>query len=458
MDVVNEDNKAVFLAAGKYQGYTDAWLSRFYQLADTPERYFALRAIADSGDYDEPYLIEALMNSGYSPATIRKMLAMLQKMSRGELKGVFAGAALRRFQEGLSTADQLQQDLLELGFHQQNLSKAQVSARLQEDTDRRLDTASILEAQYLAEQLTEPELRAELAKLGFSAARIGLRVTRILLKFRHRPEPEPLDQMRATLRAAALDAYTQGFSTTEELDERLARLGYSPEWLDLWREKADLELDLSIKKLKLQYLEEAYSKDQFTEDAYRSELLLAGVQTTKVHKLIDLANARKYIKPKPEQVPELSLAQMFEAWRLGALSASQVRAELDRRGYTLADISTLFAVEAPTPATLSTAQLLAAWKARVLTEAQLIAELKGRLYDDSDINILLATEKAGIKPPPAAKVKQLTESQIRALFARDLISAQEFEAALIAQGYSRLDALRLLNLETLKREPPEEEE
>ena len=458
LPAVYASNKAAFLAGGKYHGYTDAWLSRMYELADTPERYFPLRAIADSGDYDEPYFVTALVNSGYNPGTVLKLLGMLKRMALADVKGQYGGAAIKAYVNGLASEAQLRDSLDDQGYSPAIIDKLVRQAREARRVDQALDMIDFGISQFLAGKIDEAQLMARLQNQGLSWADSMTRVEMAKRKINLNPEREPLEVMQASLRTTALSLYTSGYLTADALKTRLTQLGYDADYVELWRQKADAEYRLNLNQLREQYLAEAYSKDQFPESIYRFHLVGLGIDPVKVNVIVDLANARKYTIPKPEAVPELSVGQLFEARDKGGLTTDQVRAELVSRGWETVDINALVVSYSPDPATLTTAQLLAAWKAGVMTESALRSALAGRLYQPAAIDLLIATERAGIKPPTPKEQKTLTLSQLNALVARGLLTPVEYVAALRALGYSELDVQRLWTLEWLKLNPPEERE
>src|SRR3990167_9034761 len=154
LPAVYASNKAAFLAGGKYHGYTDAWLSRMYELADTPERYFPLRAIADSGDYDEPYFVTALVNSGYNPGTVLKLLGMLKRMALADVKGQYGGAAIKAYVNGLASEAQLRDSLDDQGYSAAVIDKLVRQAVEAKRVDNSLDLIQFWTAQFLAGKIS----------------------------------------------------------------------------------------------------------------------------------------------------------------------------------------------------------------------------------------------------------------------------------------------------------------
>jgi hypothetical protein len=107
LEWVNAENRKEFLNITKYLGYSDEWGNKLYELADSPAKYFSLRAMADSGFWDEGYYVSELLNSGYNIATVKNMVDMFRRFSLGEVKGVMLPLALTRFREGFSDVEDL---------------------------------------------------------------------------------------------------------------------------------------------------------------------------------------------------------------------------------------------------------------------------------------------------------------------------------------------------------------
>jgi len=231
LDGVNETNRREFLDISKYHGYSDEWGNKLYELADTPARYFSLRAMADSGFWDEGYYISELLNSGYNIWTIKNMVDMFRRYSLGEVKGIMLPLAITRFREGFSDEEELEIELGALGLPEPKIPLYVFAAQLSYATDYASDLLTAYRTEYRKGMSDEATFRQKLAGLGIRPEKVeGYVIRENAAKWKAPKEkkvPEPVPEYvtdEGQLRVnAAKEAFRRGIATAEELYAELVK-------------------------------------------------------------------------------------------------------------------------------------------------------------------------------------------------------------------------------------------
>ena len=166
----------------QWQGYSDEWISKLYELADRPLTPFMFRYLGEAGILDETLLDRELHNASYNEETIPYLKTWLQRVSTGELRTLFVGAAMTRYKEGLDDTESLSQNLLALGVSNALLPKYLFAAQLSYLTDYQTDLLAYYKDAYHRREIEEAELRRGLASLGLNPQRIDLAVARESIK------------------------------------------------------------------------------------------------------------------------------------------------------------------------------------------------------------------------------------------------------------------------------------
>ena len=172
LDGVNEENRRAFLDIIKYLGYSDEWGLKLYELADAPAKYFSLRAMADSGFWDEGYFISELLNSGYNIATIKNMVEMFRRFSLGEVKGVMLPLALTRYREGFTDEATLRTELSFLGLPEPKHELWVFAANLSYQSDYASDMLGAYRDMYKKDMIDEADFRGLLRGLGIRPEKV----------------------------------------------------------------------------------------------------------------------------------------------------------------------------------------------------------------------------------------------------------------------------------------------
>jgi hypothetical protein len=232
LDDINEENRRQFLDIVKYHGFSDEWGGKLYELADSPAKYFAMRAMADSGFWDEGYYISELLNSGYNIWTIKNMVDMFRRFSLGEVKGIMLPVAMTRFREGFSDEEDLKIELESLGLPEPKIPLYVFAANLSYQTDYASDLLAAYKTQYNKGMINEADFRGLLRGLGVKPERIeGYVLRESAKKFKAPKEtkvPEEVPRYltdEGQVRINTLkEAFRDGIATAEELYAGLVEL------------------------------------------------------------------------------------------------------------------------------------------------------------------------------------------------------------------------------------------
>jgi len=237
LEGINQENKKAFMDVSRYQGFSDEWLDKLYELADSPAKYFALRGMADSGFWDEGYFIMELMNSGYNVPTIKNMLDMFRRYSLGEVKGVMLPVAMTRFREGFSNEEDLKTELRSLGLPEPKLDLYVFAANLSYQTDYASDLLAAYRTQFRKDMITEANFRQLLHGLGLNSVRVEGYVIRDNATKYKPPKvtkvpkvvPEYLTDEGQLRVNTAKEAFRRGLTTAAELEAELVNLEMPPD-------------------------------------------------------------------------------------------------------------------------------------------------------------------------------------------------------------------------------------
>lgn len=260
LELLDKENKAQFLKYLPYQGITPDLENNYYELADTPERYFLLRAMADSGMWDETYYRRALCNSGYNTATISQALGMLYRMAHGELKAISTSVALRRYREGMDNQAKFTSNLLTLGIIPQLIPKYIYSADLERSFE-----------QWQEEKKAKQEKPREL---------------------------------QPVMLATAIKRFKEGMDTEQAFSTNLVFLGIDPRILERYTYAARLERDYDDTMDYIAALKDATVKGILAPDDFHALLLEKGITPEKAAIVTERVEIRTYKPPKPKQGAE----------------------------------------------------------------------------------------------------------------------------------------------------------
>lgn len=182
LDELYNANRSEFLKWGAYSGYTDAWLDKWFDLSFRQVSYFNMRSIATAGTYDEPFFIDALAHSGYSPTAIKMLLSFLKRMSVGDTTTMLKNESRYDYLDGFIDIDTYGADLSALGEPANVVEANEAAAEA-----RRNRTMAKAKIQYMLtaiskQRLTLAEFQTELQNMAIDPPMIDLYLQQAALK------------------------------------------------------------------------------------------------------------------------------------------------------------------------------------------------------------------------------------------------------------------------------------
>lgn len=171
--------KEDFISNMAFHGYTDFWGEKLYELADRPEGYFFLRAIASSGDWDEGWMSDSLKNTGYRMPTIRKAMVAFKRMATEQVRGSMSGYAITRYKEGFTTEGQFEEELRMLRYSEEEIPVFLAAAEMAYATDYLTDLKTAFTTAVTKGQISLDDYRSSLLQLGIRPERVNAFVIRV---------------------------------------------------------------------------------------------------------------------------------------------------------------------------------------------------------------------------------------------------------------------------------------
>jgi hypothetical protein len=229
-------DKATFMELMGYHGYPEYWADRLYELCDTPARYFALRAIADTGYWDEDFFEFELRNSGYNERTIPILKDMLRRYSKGEAKGYGLATVIKRYREGLIDESQFKMELGVLGIPKEKHDLFKFVADLEYQYDFASDMIAAYREQLRRGMIDTGTFRQQLLSLGIRPDKVEAYVLREEARQFKPPKTKPevapvpfyLTDEGSVRMKAEIEAFRRGLIDAPELYARLINLQLEP--------------------------------------------------------------------------------------------------------------------------------------------------------------------------------------------------------------------------------------
>jgi hypothetical protein len=248
------------------------------------------------------------------------------------------------FKNELLTPEQTRGELLDFGYdsNEVDLLMALWNAKLHPPVEP-LEAAfnkGDLETLLSMNMIPAERFRSELADKGYDGEQIAALEG---LVYARRVNDE-----RNALRSQALTDFVEGYIDEGTLRSDLSAALFSADEISLFIQSAVLKRDRDRNKDLVKIYTYAYQKDLLNEDEFRSNLASVGLLPERVEDIIALENIRKVPKPKAAKAPpskDLTLAQLFSAWKSGLLSEQDLAGELVRRGYSEAEAQLLIDTE-----------------------------------------------------------------------------------------------------------------
>jgi len=161
-----------------YYGYPAQYYGLFKELSFAPLRYFPLAGIARAGYWDEPWFIEALSRSGYSPTAREALLDMYreQVLTSRQLPVMYQVKRLSR--EGFATMEEIKAHL-EKAAAMVTLTETRLFAmELEQEFSQKEMAFDIIMRSFSRGITPEGETRKGLAGLGIPEAMLDLHLMR----------------------------------------------------------------------------------------------------------------------------------------------------------------------------------------------------------------------------------------------------------------------------------------
>lgn len=422
---------------------------------------------------------------------MKKGLALISQrlatstISQDDLLGSGASVARKRYSEGWTTLAQLREELRLLGYTEDDVVRQVTQANLEFNFDWHTDTLAALRAAFAKDVVTADQFLSQLATLGMDPDRATLYLELEQFKRAKRAESltpaqveraysrRLLTQDQATqrllaagyttqnvdllLRLATLEpeakevslspsqvqrAYAAGLLTRDQASLRLRDANYDPEEISILLTLATLEPEVAVRRLTAREAVDALAKGLITDADYQRRMAALRYPPEDAWLLVKLAAK----PPTPEELRQLSLAQLTSAYKAGLLPLADLRQRLLDQHWDEADADLIIQLSTQPPQALaardlSPAQLIKAYQAGLLDLLPLLDRLVAQGYSEADARLLARLAYQEITEPV---IKDLTPAQLLSLFKVGLISEQLLFQRLLAQGYSQDDANRLI--------------
>jgi hypothetical protein len=314
-------------------------------------------------------------------------------------------------------------------------------------------TRSDVEEAYRKGYITREVYRDRLARLGYKDEDIDI-MEKIAYKEMTLAEVRRLIEL--------------GVITEDEARDKLAKMGYRSEDIDLVLKYITFEQTEEERRLAKSDIISAFSEGVLTEDQAKEALLNLGYTADAADIL--LATAKK----KLVQAKRLTASQILAALRERTIDTKEADQLLAELGFEEKDreilIKTELAKTVVTPRLPTASMILEAFRFNVINEEGARTWLETLKYDKPTIDLLINTEKARIAEIEARELKKQrlpTASQIGRAYIDGVISRDEMKKRLIELDYSEADAElicliydreKAAALQRIRKPPPEKKQ
>lgn len=344
------------------------------------------------------------------------------------------GSIVAAFAKGRISPDRFLEDLATLGMDpgraRQHLEREQLrrSRKAEEITP-----AQTLRA-YSRQLLTDTQARLRLQEAGYAAQDI------VLLLALATVEPEA--EARRLGPAQVLKAYAAGILTRDQAVQRLRDALYPSQDIDLLLTLAVLEPDTPVRGLTAAQTIQAYRDKLITDQDLQRRLAALGYPPEDAWLLVQIAT-----KPPTElELRQLPVATVISAFKAGLLTGVQATARLLAQRYSPADASLILDLAARPKAEISRrdltpAQLVKLYQAGLLDAPTLVDRLLALDYTVADARLLATLALEELDP---RQLRDLTPAQLLSLLVADLLGQAQVLDRLLALNYSVEDAQLLI--------------
>jgi len=251
-----------------YVGFADDYYYIWEDMSKTPVKYFALRAVASGGYYDYDIFEDDMRRSGYPKETRDMLHQMYQALSAYEVKGVYVGTALSRYRDGLTTLEQLDEELKMLRTPGGLRQIYATAAQLMRDTAIRKDAIKKVTKAYSQGKLTIEQASTYLRELGIEDAQVQAWMLNQILTLPEDIYQTPEEEVRAYGRSTVIRRFKEGLITEAEFEQEMRLLGYTTDQIQRFLILARLEYDYDHAMDLLATAKDAYRKGLIGDDEF----------------------------------------------------------------------------------------------------------------------------------------------------------------------------------------------
>ena len=201
-----------------------------------------------------------------------------------ELRAAGRGSVIRRFREGLSLEPQFLEEMASLGYTDREAQRYLVIARLEFDTNWRLDLVQAALTSFRRGRIDLEALGARLVALGITEDLRDAYLEREVARIRVEDPDADEVELRATGRGVVSRRYREGWISAGPFAQEMASLGYTEREIALYQLIADLEFDYDWKQdilatRRTQFQEDVIDPLRFTADLAELGMAPGRIQT-----------------------------------------------------------------------------------------------------------------------------------------------------------------------------------
>jgi hypothetical protein len=429
-------------------GYSEEWARNYWadhwDLPSPSQGYEMLHR----GEIEMPELVDLIKALDYAPVWRDKLINIAYNpITRVDLR--------RLYKSGILNPDQVKDGYKALGYNDEKAGwlRDYTLKYYSPDDKSQLDdmadqSASTFRTAYRRGVITRDDALDRIVAAGYTEEVADFLLSIDDVQLTLNPTTDAGVAVRDLTVPIIRSAYAEKLWDRARAQQELEVLGYLAWEADLLLQLEDLatqrELaDLAETVVKAQYVARAI--DRTAASAQLDQLKVLPERRDLLLQRWDLQGA--------EKTRELTVAQLQRGLRDGLLPEVEVLSRFSGMGYNEANAKFLVDDVDKTPEgkarRLSVSQLSQAYKIGAITDAQLLNGLLGLGYSQEDAQVLVDIAT----PAPEAKARQLSAGQLSTGFRAGLVTEAELLEGLIALGYAQTDAELLRDIAAQKPEP-----
>jgi Holliday junction resolvasome RuvABC DNA-binding subunit len=419
-DILSEDELKVLLRVLDVMPY---WRDRLIKIAYRVISRIDIRRMYNTGVVGRDKVLRVYKDMGYRPEDAEFLTEYVVRAAAGISKDLPRETIVTAYRERLLTHDDAVDQLLELGFDEEQAEMFLSQADLQVENQNARLAEDIFEADFKSGAATEAQTRASLTYIGVPEARINLLIglwSRQAAKRTAGLSPSQLQRL-----------YHEGLMNEATLRERLTVLGYNEADIAYLVQLSSPEAPAEPRLLTLAHTQAALREGLIETSEFTGRLEAMGYPPEDISILVDLTQPEEIVGVKV-----LSVSQLQRAFRQGIIAEGELRAGLSDRGYTPDVVDVLVALSQPAVAVrareLTVSQLQRAFRQGLLSESQLHGRLLELGYSAEAADVLVELAR----PAEEAQPRELTVSQLQRALREGLLPEAEVQAQLTSLGYS----------------------